>query len=246
MNEFGRSRGSWLRAGVLAGACLCIVGCSSIRMVPPQDVAEQSDAYEATGRSLMSGAFVDESFQLGPYAVAAVDRDWQKSDASSVSGSNQGHSLGFSKENIQTGFAFQFKEGAETLPAACTAYTERKGVSIGKNNKLTSQDSTLVCTCGAGEGAAKLVLEHKKGGPGGKVTLARGTIDVTDVRESTAAWKLSEPVGFRVGKGADAIGAVEVLRPGRIWVSKALDAGERRQLGCLLAAVMLYEEPREH
>jgi hypothetical protein len=237
-------RGSWLRAAALAGAASGAVGCASLRMVPPQDVAAKSEVFEATGRSLMSGSLADESFHLGPYAVAAVDRDWERSSSTSSGATSiDGTSLGFSSDSIQTGYAYQFQEGADALAARCASFTDRKNLAIGKRNQLTSQDSTLVCTCGVGDGAAKLVLEKKRKGHGGQVTLARGTLDVTAVRETTAAWKVSEPAGFLVGKGPDAIGAVEVLRPGRIWVSKALDATERRQLGCLLAGVMLYNEP---
>jgi hypothetical protein len=246
MTGFRDGRGAWLGSAVLAGAVLGTVGCASLRMVPPQDVAGTSDVFEATGRSPMSGALVDESFRIGPYAVAAVERDGQTSGrTSSGEASLVGTFLRVSRDDIRNGYAYRFQEGPDALAGRCEALTERKEVAIGERNQVTTLESTLVCTCGSGDGAAKLVLGHAGTGPCGQVTLARGTLDVMPVRETNAAWRVTKPAGFLVGKGPDAIGAVEVLRPGRLWVSKALDAAERRQLGCLLAGVMLDTEAGE-
>jgi hypothetical protein len=48
--------------------------------------------------------------------------------------------------------------------------------------------------------------------------------------------------GFRADLDGRPLGAVEVLHPGRIWLSRSLDDTERRQLGCLFAALMLYDD----
>ncbi|WP_373046948.1 hypothetical protein [Vulgatibacter sp.] len=212
-------------------------GCATLRMVPPGDVARQSEVFEATERSSMTGSFVDESFVLGPYQVAEVDRDWNRGSGFSVAG--------FSKDDTRTAYTFQFVDRAEKLPAQCTSLTERKGLSLGKAGSLSSQDARLVCTCGVGDGAARLELEDRRGDHAGRVALAGRTFDLTSVHETTAAWSPGEPAGFRVDGAEGPAAAVEVLRPGRIWLSKSLDDGERRQLACLLAGVMLYVEPTD-
>lgn len=221
----------------LAGALLGTAGCASMRMVPPQDVAQASDVFEATGRSSMSGSLVDESFTLGPYRVAGVERDWE---------SAQGTTLGaYSRDDVQSGFGYRFEEGAETLAGRCGTLTTSSSYTLGKN-ALSSQEYHLVCTCGAGDGAPTLELRGKGAKATGRVSLARGTLDLTSVHEVDGAWPLMEPAGYRVGKQGEAtLAAVEVLRPGRVWLSRALDGAERRQLGCLLAGLMLHEVPAE-
>ena len=46
-------------------------------------------------------------------------------------------------------------------------------------------------------------------------------------------------------RGPAAVGAVEVLHPGRIWLARALDNDGRSDLACLFAGLMLYKPPRD-
>lgn len=78
--------------------------------------------------------------------------------------------------------------------------------------------------------------------PTGTVTLAGRTLEVTSIRSTKGTWDTAEPVGFRVDGPQGPVGAVEVLRPGQLWLSRKLGAEERRELACLLAGVMLHVE----
>ncbi len=239
-----------IRAPLFAGLLLATTGCSTMRMVPPKDVVQQSDVFEATERSLFSGALVDESFRLGPYEVAGVDRDWNHSSRSQVgvaADERGGTVLGYSNEEIGTSFAFQFKEGADTEAGLCASVTQVKGLSVG-SHELSRRQTRFVCTCGAGEAPARLEmeLEGRSQGPVGQITLARGQLDVKGVHKTNAAWGSNDAVGYRVDQGPEPLGAVEVLRPGSIWLAKSLDSVERRQLGCLFTGMMLYLEPSTH
>ncbi len=221
-----------LLAGALLGAAS---GCTTLRMKPPADVARQSDVYEAKDRSHATGLFVNESFAIGPYEVAKVDRDWNKGSSFSV--------LGYSSADVSTGFSWELREGGEKLAGRCGSLTETTGFAV-LGGKLSSSDSKVACGCAAGDTAATMELEGQhRGKTKGKITLASGTFEVTSVHETNAAWGQMEPAGFRVDAEGGPVAAVEVLRPGRLWLAKSLDPAERRQLACLLTGAMLYVEP---
>lgn len=58
----------------LAIASVSLGACTPVRMTVPSDVQADSEVFEAKGRSWASGMLVDESFQIGPFAVKNVDR----------------------------------------------------------------------------------------------------------------------------------------------------------------------------
>ena len=230
-------RGARLEIVLLAGALAVTAGCAAARMVPPNDVAEGSDAFEAEGRSSMSGAWVDESFRLGPYAVAGVDRSWDSGQAVT-------HGA-YTRNDVQSGYVYQFREGAEALLGSCTAQVAESSYALTKSFSSLSKAYRLTCTCGSGDRAASLELAREEGKPEGRVTLARGAVEVKSVH-ATNGLGTFHPAGYRLGNPGEApLGAVEVLHPGRIWLSRSLEAGERRQLGCLMAGLMLWSEPSE-
>ena len=61
----------WMMGVVGLGA----VGCAGPRMVAPEDVSKGRQVLEVADRSAMSGSLEDESFTLGTFQVADVDRD---------------------------------------------------------------------------------------------------------------------------------------------------------------------------
>ncbi len=210
------------------------VGCAGPRMVPPADVAQKSDVIEATDRSVMTGALADESFKLGPYAVAEVDRDWDDKSGVSVGG--------YSKSATNTAYKFQFQEGKETVPAECNSTTNSQGFSLGGGSSMSFSNTKLFCSCGTGDAAGKLELAGKEGGLEGTISLGGASYTVKSVNETENGTQ-KDPAGFRVDGTDETAGAVEVNRPGRIWLNKGLEAAARRQLGCLFAGAMLYQPP---
>jgi hypothetical protein len=213
-------------------------------MAPPSDVEAQSEVFEATGRKRGSGLLVDESFRIGPFAVVEVDRAATSGTASSSSLGLGGLALyAAANEELQGGHSFRFAEGGEDLHASCRTFTSRKGSSFGRLD-VRESTSRLVCSCGSGDDSSGLELVSSGERPSGSVSLAGGTLEVTSVKTSNAGWASAEPVGFRVDGAGGPVGAVEVLRPGRMWLSTALSPGERRKLACLLVGVMLSVDER--
>ncbi len=217
---------------VLAVLGTASVACAGARMVPPADVAQKSDVFEATDRSSMSGMLADESFKLGPYEVAEVDRDFNGGGGVSVGGYKAGKTT--------TGYQFQFKEGKDALKAECSSVTKSQGFSLGGGGSMTFSNVTLNCSCGTG---VTLKLEGKGKGLEGQVAMGDKTYSVKSVHETDASSNQSEPAGFRVDEGEQSVGAVEVMRPGRVWLGKELQGEQRRELGCLFAGAMLYQAP---
>lgn len=238
----GISRGlGWVVSCVaVVGGLVLTTGCSTLRMIPPPDVTAQSDFLEVKRRGLSSGTLVDESFQLGPYKVANVRR-----------GTDSIKKLSHVVEDVEVGraqihgaYSFEFKGGGDTLHGRCEIYTRRKSTSLGTLSS-TTQDSRVNCICGSGDQAARLEMgaDPRTKEPGGKLFLAGRTFELTPVKETNARWA-SQPGGFRVDdENWKPVGAVEILHPGGVWLSRSLDETERHPIGCLLAAVMLYDEP---
>lgn len=227
------------------GLALASVGfgaCTPLRMAAPSDVQAESEAFEAKGRSWGSGLLVDESFQIGPFSVKEVDRS-----ATSGRGTSRLERVGWfafqrtDREELQGGYAFQFQEGEAGLRAECRTFTSRKTSSRG-SWEVSEQSSRLACACAGGNSEATLDLHLSGREPTGTVTLAGRTLEMTSIRSTKGTWDTAEPVGFRVDGPQGPVGAVEVLRPGQLWLSRKLDAEERRELACLLAGVMLNVE----
>jgi len=80
---------------------------------------------------------------------------------------------------------------------------------------------------------------HGRRQPIGTVELAGQTFEATAVWTAKSTLASAEPVGFRVDGAEGPAGAVEVVRPGRIWFSKKLGSADRRDFACLLARVLL-------
>lgn len=228
----------WVGATALTIAATVTPGCSTLRMKPPGDLVEISDEYEASGRSLIRGGLVNESFVLGPYRVAEVDRAWGRTR---TRGAEEG-APGYRSSDSEGGYTFQFREGEEALAAEC-AHSNHGATYRVLGIDTLSSNANLVCVCGEGPSAARLEMAFDDRRDSGRVTIPGGTFDVSSVHDQERGWKSSDPLGYRVGKEGEPLGGVETINSGRIWLSRALDAGERRQLGCLLAGLMLFDKP---
>jgi len=227
----------WSKTLGLAAAAAGMLGCSALRMVPPPDVARESDVFEATHRSRASGLFADEAFTIGPFQVGEVQRDANVASGLSV--------LAYAKDDVRTAYAYELAEGADIVPGQCASLRSRKSFSLGALGELGSEDANLGCTCGTGASAATLELGGKPERPAGLAKVAGRTLDVASVHDTTAAWSPRDAAGFRIDGAEGPVAAVEVLHPGRMWLSRTLAADERRQVACLLAGLMLYVEPTD-
>src|SRR5690606_30310456 len=119
-------------------------------------------------------------------------------------------------------YTFRFTEGGETLEAECRTFTDRDKVT---HFGLESIEETarLRCACQGADRTATLDLRLTGRKPSGSVVLAGQTFEMTSVTTANTSFAPAEPVGFRVDGADGPLGAVEVLHPGRVWLSKKLD-----------------------
>jgi hypothetical protein len=205
-------------------------------MVVPGDIAG-TEMLEVTERSSFSGALADESFKLGPYDVTDVDRDWKSTSSLGV--------LGFESEKSTSGYGFHVKRGGSDVAAGCVTESGGDSTSLGAGIEIGSSFAKLGCTCGEAASGVKVVVSAQTEKEyGGELVTRKGKYRVTAIYEASGMVSNGDPTGYRVD-GDSAIGAVEVLRPGRAYFKKGLPLEEHADLACLYAGLLLYEPPKD-
>jgi hypothetical protein len=218
-----------------------LAGCAGPRMVPPQDVARGSQVLEVADRSSMSGSLVNESFKLGSFAVTDVDRDWNKKSGFSVAG--------YSNDTTTTGYSFKLKGGDAAWNGSCASSANDKGVHV-MGGSVDWGKTKITCECKQGGASASIVLNS--GSPesnknaAGELGVGDAKYKVSAVNDTDKSNLGSGAAGFRFDGDDGAIGAVEVLHPGRLWLQPRLPEAQRLPVACLSAGLMLYQPPSEH
>lgn len=206
------------------------VGCAAPKMAVPEGVAKTSEVLEVSDRSSWSGSLADESFKLGRYAIQNVDRDWD---------SSSGFSVGpFANEKATAGFEYQLAGGGPTLKGSCASETREKSWELSPTSEISWSKTTVACSCeGAGD-AATLTWSEKTS----ELTVSRTTYELEPIYTTDGGGSTSDPVGFSARAGTY-LGAVEVSRPGRVWLDKGLDPTTKAKASCLFAGLLLYQPP---
>ena len=79
----------------------------------------------------------------------------------------------------------------------------------------------------------------------GELTTRKATYKLWALYDTENTLSTGDPSGYRIDNEGGPYGAVEVLKPGRAWFPKGMDAGERADLTCLYAGLMLYMPPND-
>ncbi len=235
--SLGRLLGSLL-TGV--GVTAFLSGCTTMQMAVPSDISAVSDVIAATERSMWSGAMADETFTLGIYKVTSVDRDWDSSQTDTVSISK----LDLKSGTTEGGYNYQFKAPSGEFKGECSS--EASAESAGMSGfKIEKRVSKLNCVCSEGNSEiAKVTLKAKNlDNYTGTLATHGQSYQVASIKEVEGALS-SGASGYRVD-GDKPVGAVEVLKPGRIWLGRDLTAGVRTALACTFTGLMLYLPPEE-
>ena len=223
----------WFGFGLFGAA----TACGGPQMKVPQEISSRSEVLVATDRSSWTGSMVDESFRLGPYAVKDVDRDWDTS-SSFVVGS-------LSRENTEGGYEYKLEGKGKALVGHCAAEKGGTGIALGKGFDLNFTHSKLACTC---DGSAKQVSVIVDAGSGGDykgvLTTSTSGYEVKSIRENHRGGTEDTPTGYRMD-GEAAVGAAEVVKPGRIWLDKRIGGDEHAEVACLFVGLMLYQPKQE-
>jgi hypothetical protein len=217
----------------------CALGaCTTPHMTVPPEVAQSSDVVLATERSSMSGSLVDESFKLGQLAVSDVDRKWDSGSTHSM--------FGFASDRTEGGYSYKVRGKGVDLSGGCVTEKSLKSQSLGGGWSVSNSFAKLGCSCSGGEAPTRVVVSAGNDGKyGGELNIHDQTYRVTAIDEAEGMISNGQPTGYRVD-GDTARGAVEVLKPGRVWFAKDMPPSERSELACLYVGLMLYLPPREH
>jgi hypothetical protein len=256
--------------GALVGFC---AGCSNLKMPVPPELVAVSEEVPITGRSKLAGLpGVDESFRIGPYEIADVDRDPQFSVGGSVPL--------FSHRDVVGGYSYLFRGSQDERRAVCAFEADKKVYGHGAPVSVRKAKGTLRCVCRGSESESDLTVRlsytEEFGSQESKWVLGDGTTAGKEsvgelraggrdflirvisstatkgktwvvgegVKDDTVQMPSPEPTGCLVyGDGLEA--GLELLHPGRAWFARSLNATEREDIACLFGGLLLYKSPSE-
>ena len=213
---------------------LFATACAPTRMAVPPNLAKDGESLPITDRSSWSGSLANESFKLGPFQIADVDRKWDSSSSTSLGPWAKGKSEG--------GYTFTFKTTTGTARGTCAIVASAEsvdfgGLGFGKNG------STFTCRCEGPGAQADVSLAKANDQPfGGPMNTRGGRFDVVAVHDDDKGNTRGDALGFAV-RATEFAGAVEIERPGRVWLSRSLDVSARADVACIFAGLLLYQPP---
>ena len=217
-------------------AAVAITACAPAKMVVPADIAAL-DQIVVTNRSNASGAFIDESFKMGLYAISNVDRKWNTSSSKNLSVVSSEESAG--------GYAYDFANDKAKGKGECAITGSKKSVSLLSGLDVSKSASKIACACDWSQRVAKVALEAGNDGKfKGNLVTSAGNYTIEAIYEREGSVSDGSPAGYRVD-GQNPVGGVESLKPGRIWLNQSLSVEERDDLSCVFAGLMLYLPTRD-
>ncbi len=233
-----KSAGSFKVALIIIG--FFITGCSTtMQMVVPSDISAATDVIPATQRSGWSGSMANETFTLGEYKVSEVDRDWDSSESDTISINK----LALTSGNTAGAYDYQFKTPNGLMKGECASGASEESLGV-SGFKVEKKAFSLNCACRDNKGEVAKVSVRAKNMDNytGTLTIQDKHYQVVSLKEVEGALS-SGASGYRVD-GDHPVGAVEVLKPGRIWLGKNLKQSEKSALACTFVGLMLYLPPQ--
>lgn len=220
--------GFTLCAAIGLGACTML----ETRLAAPAALANDSEVHAAEDRSLFSGAFANESFRIGPYAVSDVDRDWDKSSSVGLGD--------YSRAKITSGYEFRFAAPSGTGKARCSSRRDKDAVALSGSSSLAWVHDQRTCRCELNGAIAEITLSDD----GDSAQLSGQHYSVQRLHHTEQGMRLPEPLGFSLSTlEGQAVGAVELEHPGRIWLGSALSPADKAQLSCVFSGLLLFQAP---
>lgn len=217
------------------GLCL-LAGCASdaLRMDVPADLALHGDEIPVASRLVRTGK---SPVQFGRYRTAA-HYGWSL-PTTTTSGHRDDLSLG--RERMRFGFTLQ-DAGRDGPQARCNA--SQRFVRIGDTEShvdLAVEANTPVLSCEIGAG--NLDLWQRDGSIGGEL-VSPGKTPMVIRADTTApgiAWVGGNPFGYVFSADGRDLMAVDLSKPGRVWLDRSLDDATRASLAAAAAALLMTQ-----
>lgn len=222
----------------VAAACLSSGACGWV-MAEPTDVISISEELPVKDRSSFQGALANEAFKLGSYQVADVDRKWNSTSSSEF--------WGFESAKTKGGYSFNLVGADAKLKGECATEDKANSQNLGGGFEKSATFAKLGCRCSDANGAVTLTIA---GGTGehfeGEVSAPELSYKVLAIHERAKGPSSSDPLGYRIDSDSAPIGAVDLKRPGKVWISKAVAGRAREEIACMFAGLLLYMPPNDN
>ena len=224
---------------------ILLVGCAPMHMAVPKDLVAKKAAAMPVRTKKLWYIFDIQKMNFGPFAASKFKLGWDHSSSLSVAGYG---ASGFSK---QYAFALKQDKGSE-WKCECgvkAAQKDVKGKILGADLNIPIKDKvSLSCTFKASQNDSTWTLDISKNGlktDAFKGELVGGgekiQVESTDELEGAKFNLGTEPSGYIYRKGESAIGAVETVDKGRVWISPEATDSLRPQLAMTSTALMVFQ-----
>jgi hypothetical protein len=201
-------------------------------MAVPDDVAGQAETLPV-GRSPYLAS--DKPFSFGAYQVSDIERNWYPRQASPV--------LAPSPNTPLASYAFKFAGPDGEARGECALETAAPRISRNHFILLRRTDR-LGCRCqGPNIQSDVTLIPDTDRALTGQANLHGSSVDIMPVTHYANGAPTRGPFAGLQARTATPAGAVELLRPGRVWLARDLDQTRRSDLACLFAALLIYQEP---
>jgi len=214
-------------------------GCKVPRMMTPADLGPVADEIAVSNRSRASGVFANETFAMGAYPVTRVHRGGTSTESSGFKLAG----LGKESSSSKAFYDYDMSSPVGLYKGSCGVRASSESTQVGNWVVGGSGSQVLDCNCsGAGPGVTRAYLELAPQIRGALVHRSGAAAPLQPATAEGGGSAFSVPVGFEAG-GTPPLGAVETVHPGRVWINRALGPGERADLACLFAGLLLYRTP---
>lgn len=205
-------------------------------MAPPAGLGADTVVIKATDRSRISGAWANERFVLGPYAITEVDRDWDKSSRTGVGP--------YSRAKATSGFRYGFRAGDQPWAGKCNSRRDENAVAVSDSSRLAWVHNRVHCRCSHADQLAEITISDSSD----SAQLGERQLSISRLFSNAQGVEFYEPLGFGVSGATPSgtrtdLGAVELAHPGQVWLSPELTLTEQAQLSCLFSGLLLYQPP---
>jgi hypothetical protein len=220
----------------IAMIVMLLAGCQAARM-PVPDALAAAERLSVSGRQ---GLKPSQRLRFGPYEAHPVRRSWTR-------GGDRGGTLTARQRERSQTYQFTLNEGdAAVWFVACRASVESVRIDLGVVDVHPSDESALYCNLQSSTDrltAWELDLRERHGRPlAGTLTREDASIGVVGTDRLQGALPLSGTTGYELRHGGAAIGAVEVVNNGAVWLGPDLDTERRGLLAATAAALLLLED----
>lgn len=204
----------------------------------------------------------DQDFILGQYKVSHIDRDWTSSSTTGI--------WAYSDSETDDGYRYRLSKSGFSQQGACAANSQNDKLELGSGWSVGSESSSIKCQCAENaklnlktpngdedtikkkDGSKTVVLDTEKETPSlfsfqteniyqGELQLGNRQYAIYSLHKIKGAGKQQQPVGYHVVNKENTVAMVEVLQPGRAWLSNKLSAEDKNQMTCLMTGLLLHK-----